>query len=177
MISLYLNKKARLTDLYGKPCENETFFEMHADNSYLRIDFTCFFKEKPKDMTAIHGKRVYRNECVELFIGNKKEYYEIDLSAYNICFTAFVENPNSDPEPEVTETEIEGLETDVEWADSYYIAKYKLPTVSLRRFGEKLYFNAFRVEMVNGVRVSRAVSKTNSTSHHVPEVFIPISLL
>ena len=177
MISLFLNKKARLTDLYGKPCENETTFEINANNSYLYATFTCFFKEKPKDMTAIHGKKVYRDECVELFIGSKKEYYEIDLSPYNMRFVALVENPNNEPEPKATETDIEGLETSIEWADTYYIARYKLPIESMNRFGEEVYCNAFRVEMVKGERVSRTISKTNSKSHHNTEAFIPINLL
>jgi hypothetical protein len=176
MTSLYLNKKTRLTDLYGKPCENETTFEINADNSYLYATFTCFFKEKPKDMTAIHGKKVYRDECVELFIGSKKEYYEIDVSAYNVRFIALVENPNGDPEPEASETEINGLETSIEWLDSCYIARYKLPIVSVKEFGKEIYFNAFRVEMVEGKRVSRTISKTNCTSHHVPQAFISINL-
>ena len=177
MTSLFLNKKARLTDLYGKPCENEPTFEINADNSYLYATFTCFFKEKPKDMTAIHGKKVYRDECVELFIGSKKEYYEIDVSAYNMSFVALVKNPNNEPEPIAEETEIEGLETSIEWADECYIARYKLPIASIKRFGEEIYFNAFRVEMVNGERVSRTISKTNSKSHHDSKAFIPINLL
>ena len=177
MISLYPNQKTRLTDLYGRPCDNETAFEINADNSYLYATFTCFFKEKPKDMTAIHGKKVYRDECVELFIGSKKEYYEIDVSAYNLRFVALVENPNNEPEPIAEETEIEGLETDIEWADSYYIARYKLPIESIKTFGEEVYYNAFRVEMVKGERVSRTISKTNSKSHHNTEAFISINLL
>lgn len=177
MTSLFLNKKARLTDLYGKPCENETYFEITAENSYLYATFTCFFKEKPKDMTAIHGKKVYRDECVELFIGSKKEYYEIDVSAYNMRFVALVENPDNEPEPKATETEIDGLETSIEWADTYYIARYKLPIESVKNFGEEIYYNAFRVEMVAGERVSRAISKTNSKTHHNTEVFIPIKVL
>lgn len=177
MTSLFLNKKARLTDLYGKQCENETTFEINVDNSYLYATFCCYFKEKPKDMTAIYGKKVYRDECVELFIGSKKKYYEIDVSAYNMRFIAIVENPNNEPEPKATETEIEGLETSIQWADTYYIARYKLPIASIKRFGEEIYFNAFRVEMVNGERVSRTISKTNSKSHHNSEVFIPINLL
>ena len=177
MTSLFLNKKARLTDLYGKPCENETTFEINADNSYLYATFTCFFKEKPKDMTATHGKKVYRDECVELFIGTRKKYYEIDVSAYNMRFVALVKNPNNEPEPIAEETKIEGLETSIEWGENHYIASYKLPIESIKRFGEEIYFNAFRVEMVNGERVSRTISKTNSKSHHDSKAFIPINLL
>ena len=44
----------------------------------------------------------------------------------------------------------------------------------LLRFWKKLYINAFRVEMKNGERVSRTISKTNSNLHHLPEAFISI---
>ena len=175
MISLFPDgKKTKLTDLYGKTCENEAYFEIKAIDSYLYAAFYCFFKEKPKDMTAIHGKKVYRDECVELFIGNREKYYEIDVSAYNARFTALVQNPNNEPEPPEKEIEIAGLETSVEMQANYYEVVYKIPLDSLKAFGQ-LYFNAFRVEMVNGQRVSRAVSKTMCKSHHCSAAFLPVA--
>ena len=174
MISLFPDKKVfAFSDLYGKPCENRAYFQITIDGLYLYGVFRCYFKEKPKDMTAVHGKKVYRDECVELFIGNRKRYYEIDVSAYNVCFVALVENPNNEPEPIAEETEIQGLETSVEMYGNYYETTYKIPIESLKEFGA-LYFNAFRVEMVKGERVSRSISKTECKSHHLPQAFIPI---
>lgn len=171
MTSLFLNRKARLTNLYGKTCENQTYFAINFDGSYLYVTFWCYFKEKPKDMTAVHGKKVYRDECVELFIGSKEEYYEIDISAYNMRFVALVENPNNEPEPKATETEIEGLETSIEMLETHYVASYKLPLGSLRRFGKEIYFNAFRIEMVEGSRASRALFPTGNATHHETSAF------
>ena len=161
------------SDLYGEPCENQATFQIAVFGEYLRWAFRCWFKEKPKDMTAVHGKKVYRDECVELFIGSRERYYEIDVSAYNMVFSAFVENPNGDDEPPAKEIQIEGLETSVKIGEAYYEVVCKVPMKTFAGLGE-LYFNAFRVEMQGGERVSRTISQTNSNSHHKPASFLQL---
>ena len=172
MISLFPNGKSfGFSDLYGNPCENKAIFEIAVIGECLHWAFRCYFKEKPKDMTAVHGKKVYRDECVELFIGNRERYYEIDASAYNAVFTAFVENPNGEDEPPAKEIQIADLEINSEMFEEYYEVRCNAPMAIFRGLGE-LYFNAFRVEMRSGERISRTISPTNSNSHHKPKSFL-----
>ena len=159
-------------DLWGNACENEAYLKMTHDGVYLYCFFRCYFREKPQDVTAIHGKKVYRDECVELFIGSKNNYFEFDVSPYNMQFFVLVDN-KGEPEPAFSEV-VGDFSTATVMQDSFYEASYKISLKELLRFGKKLYINAFRVEMKNGERVSRTISKTNSNLHHVPEAFISI---
>ena len=147
---------------------------MANDGDCLYCVFRCYFKNKPKDMTAVNGKKVYRDECVELFIGGKSEYFELDVSPYNVSFYAIVEN-DGDPEPDFKEIENDDICITTQIHKDFYDVLYKIPLCELAVF-PKLYFNAFRIEMIDGQRVSRSVFATDSTSHHVPDAFVRINL-
>ena len=159
-------------DLFGNTVPNDTLCKIAHDGENLYVLFRSYFKVKPLPTFDIHGNKVFRDDCVEIFIGNKTTYFELDVSAYNVLFEAIIKNDNMQLEID----EQKGLTTTTaKIYDDYYEVKYQIKLESLKRFGD-LYFNIFRVEMVDGKRTSRAVSKTNNLSHHVTEAFMKLEL-
>lgn len=161
-----------MCDLFGNPVPNDTFCKLVHDGENLYVLFKSFFKVKPLPTFEKHGNKVFRDDCVEIFVGNKSTYLELDVSAYNVLFSAVIKNDNGDIEVE----EKEGLaKTQAVIKDGYYEVNYKMPLVNLKEFGD-LYFNVFRVEMVDGARTSRSASKTDCLSHHESRAFMPLIL-
>lgn len=159
-------------DLFGNDVPNDTLCKLAHDGEYLYVFFRSYFKERPQPTFNIHGNKVFRDDCVEIFIGNKSTYFELDVSAYNVIFEAIIKNNNMELEID----ERQGLtKTTSEIFDEYYEVNYVIPLKSLEVFGE-LYFNVFRVEMVDGKRTSRSASKTDNLSHHVTDAFIKLKL-
>lgn len=153
-------------DLFGGEVENAGYLKICTFNSYLVACFRCFYKEKPIDASTFYGNRVFRGECVELFIGSRNEYYELDVSPYNVRFFALIDENGQ----AIEQTDL-GISTVAKWGDGSYEILYKIPLSKLKRW-EKLYFNAFRVEGIcHEERFSRSVWKTDSLLHHVPAAF------
>lgn len=161
-----------MCDLFGNPVTNDTFCKIVHDGQNLYVLFKSFFKIKPLPTFDKHGNKVFRDDCVEIFVGNKSTYLELDVSAYNVLFSAVITNHDGEIEIE----EKDGLaETSTVIKDGFYEVKYKIPLSNLKQFGD-LYFNVFRVEMVDGARTSRASSKTDCLSHHETRAFMPLNL-
>ena len=105
-----------------------------------------------------------------------KEYIADKLTTYNIApeITSISFTDGDVTAPPVLRFIPNGS---VSYPNNLIVIKIYDSNYQLLAESEEIYFNAFRVEMVNGARVSRTISKTNSKSHHNSEVFIPINLL
>ena len=159
-------------DLFGNPVPNNTLCKIVHDGEKLYVLFKSFFEIKPLPTYEVHGNKVFRDDCVEIFIGNRTTYFELDVSAYNVLFSAIITNCNM----ELDIVEKDGLTvTEAEINDGYYCVKYEIPLCQLEQFGD-LYFNIFRVEMVDGKRTSRSASRTDCLSHHQTRAFMPLRL-
>ena len=157
-----------LFDLYGLPVPNMSFVRFGHFNAYLYAAFRCFFREMPEDVSGLYGNRVFRGECVELFLGGKKEYLELDVSPFGNRFYALIRQEGEEHSAEELPLPVTTTE---KWYNGCYEVVYRIPKEELSRFDE-LCFNAFRVEGVyHKERFSRAAFATNRPEHHVPESF------
>ena len=159
-------------DLFGNAVPNDTFCKLVHDGKTLYVLFKSWYSGTLEPTYHVHGNKVFRDDCVEIFIGNRSQYFELDVSAFNVLFSAIITNDNMQLDIE----EKDGLaKTTACIKDGYYEVKYEIPIDSLKVFGD-LYFNIFRVEMVDGKRTSRSASKTDCLSHHETRAFMPLIL-
>ena len=173
------NEEYAFKDLYGNEPENQTkvVFECDDENLSLkfRASFTGVLPEKYKKKTG----KVYRADCVEVFIAfweDLSSYYEFDVSPFNKMFASKIRNLN-DEGIECIPCEKNLVETTSRVFDGYYEVNYRIP---FKRFGitrtSCIYLNAYRVEMLNGKRISRSLNPTYNKSHHVRSSFVKLIL-
>jgi hypothetical protein len=154
--------------LSGETAPNSTRFKFAKDGENFYALFRCAYQDLPKDISPKHGNRVYRGECVELFIGDKERYFELDVSPYGVTFWALVLSDDTG-EPQFIE-QTDGFFAKATFFDGGYDVVLTVPFSSLKQF-DNLYANAFRVENTGDDRVSQSLFPTGCKFHHVPSVF------
>ena len=154
--------------LRGEDVENQTLFKLVKDGTHFYAFFRCAYQETPKDLSGAYGNKVYKGECVELFIGDKDAYYELDVSPYGVGFWALVTADDSG-EPCFLE-EFDGFSAKTDFVDGRYDVTLKIPFEKLEKF-EALSFNAFRVEKTGDERISQSLFPTGCKFHHVVSAF------
>ena len=153
-------------DLYGGVVENKATMKICLFDAYLVAAFRCEYRKKPVDVSPLYGNRVFRGECVELFVGSKEEYFELDVSPFGPHFFALISSDGKSEQCADLDVATHSV-----WGEDYYEVMYRIPIALLSKW-ERLYFNAFRVEGVyHEERFSRAVFKTDCLLHHVPASF------
>ena len=167
-----LAPKMGVRDLFGNNVPNDTFCKIVHDGKKLYVLFKSWYSGTLEPTFHVHGNKVFRDDCVEIFIGNRERYFELDVSAFNVLFEAVITNDGKSLDID----EQKGLtKTTATIFDGYYEVTYEIELDSLTQFGD-LYFNLFRVEMVGGARTSRSMSKTDCLSHHETRAFIPLKI-
>ena len=167
----------------GKETSRKTYFKMGYTNDALIVKFKSEYAGELNGAYAEFGSLVYRHDCVEIFLspyGNLKNYYEFDVSPYNGLFAAKIYNIDNF-EAEATPFEQNPIQTQTKIYEKTYEVSYKIPYSCIVKEEdiEKVkdlpwLFNAFRVEVIDGERISRSLVPTGSRTHHNANVFLKI---
>ncbi len=165
--------KYKMTDLFGREPENNTYISFSYDENSLCVCFTAYFsKPLPQKYKRKTGK-VYRSDCVELFLAFEKEssdYYELDVSPFNKTFFAKIKNLD-DVNVQVFPWKEKQIVTNSQVFDDYYEVVYTIPLWAFPEYKGDIYLNAYRVEMQKSKRISRSLFPTYSLSHHIKKSF------
>jgi len=172
-----------LVDVWGKEVPEKTLLKVAYDNERLYFLFRSEFDGTlPRKYYKKRGK-VYRADCTEIFIDFQEKqthYYELDVSPFNKTFTAYIENfDDENIKGKLVDKNI--LETYTKLHEHYYDTLYILPFKNfildgMDKYSCKIRFNAYRVKVENGKRVSRVLKPTMSLSHHIKNSFIRLIL-
>lgn len=177
------------TDIFGAVADGadtplKTFFKMGYTDDALIVKFKSEYVGELDEEYAQFGSLVYRHDCVEIFLspyGDLKNYYEFDVSPYNGLFAARIYNINNF-DAEATPFEKNPIQTQAKIYEKTYEVSYKIPyscivnAEDLEKVKELPWlFNAFRVELIDGERISRSLAPTGSITHHNANAFVKIN--
>lgn len=161
----------------GKDAPGKSFCSFGYTDKELLVFFRCFYEGRLKCPYKKSNSPVYRGDCVEVYIAvqdKPDEYFELDLAANNVLFSAKINGKNR----ALTLLDGKEIKTETKIYKEYFEAKITVPFAFLsdrKREDTRIRVNAFRVDCFTGERISYALFPTGQPTHHVPEAFGELS--
>lgn len=158
----------------GEETPFTTAFDYELKDSEIVFKFDC---ENSRLFSAYQGDNepLYLGDVVEVFIGvgeNPKKYYEIEVAPNGALFFAEIENNSGNLKTDFLEP---NLKRKVRLNGSSYSVEISVPRSFFNlKDGDKIYFNAFRIETEGGTPEKNliALSPTLHGRFHDPSKFI-----
>lgn len=165
----------------GKEARYFTSVEIWEENEKLHFRFIadkCKFYCPYEEYNGIHA----RGDACEILIGadpQRKQYYEIEISANNQVMIALmeykgVEEATQNPILKINFVEECFVESSVERLENGYVAHLCFPKEKILSGDGEIYFNAYRLETDGGEKEKHlmALNPTKRPKFHCPSSYV-----